>query len=226
MTTRNLKLGYTYAGYVFSVLLSRDDHPIARYQLTESPNGDLMYVAPQNLAYQNNLTFQTDLPVRITDWWTTNQGFVGGWRQFRLDHTAERVKKTYFAYSVYGSQTFRFFSGFSLEVSGFYNSSAYNGSWRIGGFGALNAGIKKSFKRASIQLTASDLLQSMTIDSYAGTLTEEAFSVDVRSSYTTESARSRIVQFTYSWSLGSASVDRRQPNRAAAEAERSRVRKD
>lgn len=117
--TRNLKVGYTYAGYTLSVLLSRDNNPIARYQLTESPNGDLMYVAPQNLAYQNNLTFQTDLPVRITDWWTTNQGFVGGWRQFWVDHTAEKVEKTYFAYSVYGSQTFNFLRAFRWRFRAF-----------------------------------------------------------------------------------------------------------
>ena len=224
MITRNLKVGYTYAGYAFSALLSRDDNPIARYQVTESPNGNLLYVAPQNLAYQNNLTFQTDLPFQITEWWSTNQGFVGGWRQFQLAHTAEKVKKTYFAFSLYGSQTFSLPRDFSLEVSGFYNSPTYNGSWRIGGFGALNAGIKKSFGRGSLQLSVSDLLESMAIDNYAGTLTEEAFSVDVRSRYTTESARSRIIQFTFSRSFGNNSEEGRRAKRDATETERSRIR--
>jgi iron complex outermembrane receptor protein len=58
--TDNLKLGYTYHGSSFSLLFSRDKDPIARYQLTVGPGGNLLYVSPQNLGYQDNISAQVD----------------------------------------------------------------------------------------------------------------------------------------------------------------------
>lgn len=120
--TTNFKLSYTYRSYTFSALFSRDDHPIARYQLTESPARNLLYVSPQNLTWQNNITFQVNWPWKVNDWWDTSYGFTGGLRQFRLDYTAQPVQKAYFGYSVNISQSFKLPKSFSAELSGWYNS--------------------------------------------------------------------------------------------------------
>ena len=42
--TNNIKLGYIYHDYSFSLLFSRDDHPITRYQLGQGPSKDLLYI--------------------------------------------------------------------------------------------------------------------------------------------------------------------------------------
>ena len=82
-------------------------YPIARYQLTQSPAGNLLYISPQNPAWQNNITFQTNLPWKVNNWWNMSYGFVGGLRQFKLDHTIQPFKKTYFGYSVNFNQAFK-----------------------------------------------------------------------------------------------------------------------
>ena len=225
--TNNLKIGYHYQGYSFSVLLSRDDHPIVRYQLTESPAGDLLYVSPQNVAYQNNLTFQADVPWKVNHWWSTNQGVIGGWRQFKLTHTPTPVVKTYFTYSVYGNHTFGLPKRFFIEISGFYNSLSYNGSIKVDGFGSINAGIKKELKddRGTLQLAVSDLFKTMNIHSYFGTLTEEAFAINNHVSFNTESRNARIIKLTYSKSFGNNKIKRGRQDKSAEE-ERSRVREN
>jgi iron complex outermembrane receptor protein len=226
--TNNLKVGYTYSGYSFSILASRDDYPIVRYQLTENAERNLMHVAPQNMVYQNNLTFQTNLPFKVTGWWSMSYGFAGGIRQFKLSHTNEKVEKTYFASSVNGSLAFEMPGNFSLEISGWYNSSQFDGSKKLEAFGMFNAGIKKEFKndRGSIQLTVTDLLKSIRYTNSYGYLTEEAFSVNSHVVYSPESAHDRIVKLTYTRPFGSKRIKEPKPRDGVSGEERSRIRKE
>jgi hypothetical protein len=222
--TNIIRLGYNYKYYSFAVFFSRDEHPIARYQLTASPSGELMYVSPQNLQYQNNITFQTNLPFKVTEWWNMNYGFAGGLRQFKLEHTREKVKKNYFGYNVYGSETFKLPQGFSAELSGWYNGASYDGSKKVDGFGSVNLGIKKDLKnnKGSFQLSVSDVFMTMNINNYFGALTEEAFSLKNHFSFNTESRSFPIFRLTYSrsWGNNNSKGLRKQDNGSREERER------
>ncbi|GLU57315.1 hypothetical protein Dfri01_67760 [Dyadobacter frigoris] len=202
--TDNIKLGYNYRNYSFSLLFSRDDHPIARYQITQRPEGNLLYVSPQNLDFQNNITFQASLPFKINDWWTMNYGFVGGLRNFKVSYTLIPVEKTYFGYSANFSQVFKLPKSFTMEISGWYNASSYNGSVKTRGFGMLNTGVKKTLKGndGSFQFSVSDILRTMQINNYYGTLTTEAFSIKNHVAFNTESRVSPIFKLTYFKSFG------------------------
>lgn len=220
-----LKLGYNYLGYSISALLSRDNNPIARNQTTTNALANILILSPQNLTYQNNFTLQTNLPWRVNNWWNMNYSFVGGWRKFKETYTVQPAEKTYFGYSTNFSQSFKLPKTFSLEVSGWYNSSSYDGTKKVDGFGALNMGIKKEFKNngGTIQLAVTDLLKSVSITSYYGRLTQEALDLKSRVTYNTESSRSPIIKLTYSKSFGSGSAKRKsdiEPNE-----EKERIRK-
>ena len=223
--TNNLKLGYTYRSYSFSLLFSRDDHPIARYQLTEGPARNLLYVSPQNLAWQNNVTFQANLPWKVTNWWEMSYGFTGGLRQFKVAHTVQPVQKNYFGYSLTLNQSFKLPRSFSAEISGWYNSVSYNGTIKVGGMGALNAGVKKELKNngGSFQLSVTDLLRTMHINTYYGTITEEAFSIRNHVSINTESRLFPIIKFTYSKSFGSSNPARQG---SGSQDERDRIQRN
>lgn len=225
--THNLKAGLMLRDYSFSLTASRDDHPIIYYQQKESPTRDLMYLAPQNMVYQNSLMLQATLPFTITSFWTMNYSLNGGLRQFTLDHTREKLQKTYFTYSLNGNQTFLLPWNLSLEVSGWYNSLQYEGSKKIQGFGVLNAGIKKELKGngGSFQFTVSDLFQSMKVRGAFGTLTEEAFELQANYVYRGESARARIVKFSYTRVFGNVKSGARS-RAAVSKDERDRIRKE
>ncbi|WP_143822086.1 outer membrane beta-barrel protein [Mucilaginibacter pedocola] len=202
--TNAIRLGYRRAGYSASVSYSRDNNPIARYQSVYTPDSLQMAVSPQNLRYQNNLLLQLSAPVRVSNWWDMNYDISGGWRKFALDYTPVPAQKTYFAYNLHGTQLFKLSPDLSLEVSGYYNSAAYNGSKKVDGYGALNAGLKMELKNngGTLQLSATDLLMSGTVTSYYGVLTREAFDLNTHVDFHPESARRPIFKLSYTRTFG------------------------
>jgi outer membrane receptor protein involved in Fe transport len=202
--TDNLKLVYNYRGYSFAALLSRDNNPIARNQIVYTPDKTQMAVSPQNMVYQDNLTFQANIPFTVSDWWEMNYDVIGGWHKFKLDYTPQPAKKAYFAYNLHASQTFKLPAKFSLEFSGYYNSAFYNGSRKVDGYGVLNAGIKKELKNngGSFQLAVSDPLRTNVISSYFGSLTQEAFDLRSHVNFHTESSKYLLIRLSYSKSFG------------------------
>jgi len=202
--TNNVKLGYSYKNYTFSLLYSKDDHPIVETQLTESPNGDLMYVSPQNMRYRKSITLQTTLPWKINSWWNMSYSLVGGWKQFREDYTSQPLVKSYWGYSLNFTQNFQLPKNYSAELSGWYNAPSYDGTIRIERLWALSMGFKKELKNNAgvLQLSVSDVLRAMQVRIKFGTLTHEAYGTVSNIAVNTESRTFPVVKLTYSRSFG------------------------
>ncbi|HTE26053.1 outer membrane beta-barrel family protein [Flavitalea sp.] len=205
--SRNLKLGYIYRNHSFTMMLSRDDHPIANYQLTESKGSRLLYVSPQNLRYKNYLNLQINSPWRLTEWWNSNINLVAGWRQFALNYSLLPVRKTYFAWSLNFNQTFQLTKNYSAEISGWYNSQTFNGTVKVSAMGSINAGIKKELNKnyGRLQLSVSDIFRTMRIHSWYGTITKEAFGIKNHVAFDTETRIFPVFRLTYSKSFGNGS---------------------
>lgn len=225
--TNNIRLGYNYDAYSFSLIFSRDDHPIARYQLSESPAANLLYVSPQNLVYQNNITFQTTLPFKINNWWDMSYSFTGGLRHFKADHTLQPVTKTYFGYSLNFTESFKLPKKFSAELTGWYNSPSYNGTIKAGRMGTVSAGVKKELKNnaGSLQLSVSDIFTSMNFSVYYGTIAEEAFQIENHVKINLESGRSPIFRLSWSKPFGTGTL-KATKKEGGSKDERDRIRKD
>jgi hypothetical protein len=206
--SHQLKIALNHKRYHAFVSLGHEKNPIARYQLAESRERNLLLVAPQNLQYLNNISLQVILPVTVASWWTMAYTLIGDAREFKLAHTLIRARKTYFTYSANFSQSFVLPHKFSMELSGWLNGRFYNGSIKVGRMGALNMGVKKQFNKnhGSLQLSVADIFSTMHINTYYGTVTREAFSIQNHVSIDLESARSPIVKLTYSRSFGKESV--------------------
>jgi iron complex outermembrane recepter protein len=221
--TQVIRAGYQYRKYSFSLSLSRDNNPIAQYQLTESPQKNLMYISPQNVSYQNNIVFQSDLSHQLTSWWTISSNFVVGWRQFQEDYTLYPLKESFVDYSVSWNQLFLLPGQLSLELSGFYNSSSYTGTVKTEKFGTINTGIKKDLKnKGTLQLSVYDILGTIKYKNYYGMLTREAFNGESHATFNPESRKSPIIMLTYSMSLGGKGKAK-QKNKEEIESKRIRT---
>ncbi|HEY4206050.1 MAG TPA: outer membrane beta-barrel family protein, partial [Puia sp.] len=225
--TSNIKLGYNYKNYIFSLLYSQDDHPIVESQLTESPRGDLMYVSPQNMRNRRNITAQANLPWKVNNWWNMSYNLVGGWKRFAEDYTSQPLEKTYWGYSMNMTQTFQLPRNFSAELSGWYNSPTYGGTVRVESLWSLNTGIKKELAKNAgvLQLSVSDVLRTMKIRIKFGTLTREAFGTVSDVMVNTESRTFPIVKLTYSRSFGRGPAHSVK-TMSGAQDEMERIRKD
>lgn len=202
--TNNLKLQYTRNNHDLTLLMSKDTHPIARYQIAEGPERNLLYIGPQNLRWQKSALLLASSTQRITTWWDLTTVLSGGIRSFRADHTLVPVTKTYMVHSINISQTFKLPNDFTAELSGWYNSQAYNGTTRVAGLGTLNLGLKKNFQRnpGSLSLTVTDLLQTIRYQSRYGTITQEAFSIRNLVQISPETQFFPIFKITYTKSFG------------------------
>jgi iron complex outermembrane recepter protein len=203
--SHTIRLGYQYKKYAVSLLFSREENTISRYQLTESPQHNMLFISPQNISRQKHVTLQTSLPFKINDWYQTSWSFAGGLRQYRVTYTNQPFENTYFSYTVNHSQQFKLPHQFSAEVSASYNNANYNGTQRVEGIFRLNMGIKKELKNnwGSFQLAVTDILQQEQYNIHYGTLTQEAFNIHNQVIVYTESTRFPVIRLTYSRSFGS-----------------------
>ena len=224
--THNVDIRYTYKDRSLALLLSRDKNPLVRYQITENAERTLLYVSPQNLAWQNNVMFQMVVPVRVKEWWNVSTTITGGWRQFKVVHTMAPVTKGFINWSVNHLQTFMLPKKYSAELSGWFNSKGYNGSVRMGAVGVVNAGLKKELNksRGVLQLSVSDVFSTMKFTSQYGTITRDAFDVTNKVEFYTETAaKIPVFRLSYTRLFGS-SVGKGRSSGSAEENER--VNKD
>ena len=222
--TNNLKLGYINNGYAFSVLLSRDDDPIIGWAITSQPGSQLIYIRPENLAFQNYLTFEANLPWKINDWWEMSYDLIGGWRRFRIDYLLVPAGKTYFGFTLNFRETFRLPAAFTAELSGFYNGADYYGPFRNEAYGSVNAGLKKQLgrNRGSLQLSATDVLRSMTVVNKVGLVGTDAFHSRSYMSWYAESTQFPTIKVTYTRSFGTG--QKTHNGEGSSDEERARIK--
>jgi hypothetical protein len=205
--TNNLKLAYNLQDYLFSILYSHDTDPILATQIMPGPTSGLVYLIPENADWQNNLAFQATIPVKAAAWWQMSYSFIGGYHEYRISYFPELLEKGYYSYSLNFNQTFKPGRNYTLELSGYYNSSAYSGNSRSNGMAIFNLGIKKELanQNGSFQFTVSDMFRGASYRNQTGLLITDAFHSDVKVDYQAESHSFPIVKLLYSRSLGSAS---------------------
>jgi hypothetical protein len=221
--TRNLKFGYTIHDYLFSILLSRDDDPILGIQGTTGPVAGVVYLRPENADWQNSVTLQSTIPVKISNWWDMNYTFTGGLRQYKISFTPQPFEKTFLAGSFNFSENFKFQRGLSAELSGYYNSPSYSANWRSYSNTVVNLGLKKELGKGSLKLSAGDILRGGSYKSDLGILTRDAFNSHVHVIYNGESIYGTIVKITYYRPFGSNGNKNTQKRDSGAGEERGRL---
>lgn len=202
--TDNFKLSLQKGGKNLSLFFRHEANPIYRYQISRNADANLALISPQNAVYQNSFGLETYLPFQLTQTWSFNIGGSLARRFFEVNHTEVPKKAAYNAFNLNGSTSINFPHDISFELSGWYQSTQYNGSIRVKGFGVLNTGIKKDFgsKYGSLQFTVNDLLKSFKVYSVIGDLTQEAFDSKSEVVYMAESGNNRIFRLSYTLLLG------------------------
>lgn len=205
--TRNLRLAYNWQDYLFSILYSRDTDPIVGVQGVPGPTKGLVYLMPENADWQNNLTAQITIPVKVAAWWEMNYNFIGGWHKYHISYFPELLVKGFLSYSLNFTESFKLPRNYAIELSGYYNSSSYGSNSRNNGSAMFNLGFKKELKNGngSFQLSISDIFSEGIYRGHVGALITDAFNSDVYVKYEGESYFRPIFKLSYSRSFGSKS---------------------
>ncbi|MDP9077150.1 MAG: TonB-dependent receptor [Bacteroidota bacterium] len=222
--THNLKLAYNWQDYLFSILYSRDSDPIVGVQGVPGPTKGLVYLMPENADWQNNLTAQATILVKVAAWWEMNYNFIGGWHKYRITYFPELLVKNYFSYTLNFTETFKLPRLYAIEFSGYYNSLSYGGNNRNNGNAVCNLGFKKELDNSngSFQLSVADIFRGGSYHGLDGAMIADAFNSYVKVNYQPESSFRPIIKLSYSRSFGTAS--KKQKNRDdAAKDEKERL---
>lgn len=200
----SIKLGYVHKSNSISLKYSDDKNVIARYQLTESPQHDILYISPQNISNFRNITLQAILPFRISNWWSMNYNIIQSLYSYRVNYTKQPFNHTYYNYYIQTTQAFKMPKGYSAECSGSYYNVYYSGSQKVKGIVRINLGFKKELNnnKGSLQLSVTDLLMQEKYNINYGTLGREAFSISNQVIVYTESTRLPVFNLSYSRSFG------------------------
>lgn len=204
--THNLKLAYNVNDYLFSLLYSHDTDPIEGVQGVTGPTPGLVYLMPENADWQNNLTGQATIPIKIGSWWQMNYNFIGGWHRYRISYFPELLIKSYWSYSLNFSESFKLPRNYAIELSGNYNSSSFGSNSKNYANTVFNMGFKKDLdnNHGSFRLSISDIFGGSNYRGFGGALIADAFDTHVNINYQPESYFRPIIKLSYSRSFGAA----------------------
>lgn len=189
-------------------------------QVLDTTNVRATFITNENLADQKNYTLTLNAPTPIAKWW---EGFVSltGFRshfsaKFREGYLAEQ---SYNALNLYSEQTIRLPKGFSVQVSGWYNSPGFWGTLRSDAQGAVDLGIQKKLfdGKGEARLRFGDILHT------AGWGGRNLFTpgLNMRARGTWES---RTVTLNFSYRFGSAEIKGARQRKTGLEDESRRVK--
>lgn len=142
---------------------------------------------------------------------------TGFYNQFKTQYNQYQINNSKFTYNIYLSASYALKNNWKFELSGFYNSPAIYGIFRMSNMYQADAGIKKSFPKKGIEinLSASDLFNTMRNRSV---MTDNG----LRAVYTNK-WESRKVNLTLTWNFGKRDLQVRK-RKTATEDEQGRIK--
>ncbi len=189
-------------------------------QVLDTASARAAFITQENIADQKTYTVTLNAPTPIAKWW---DGFVSvtGFRshfeaQFRDNFV---VDQTYNALNLYSEQTIKLPKGFSVQLSGWYNSPAFWGTLRSNAQGAVDLGIQKKLfdGKGEVRLRFGDILHT------AGWSGENVFTPGLRM-LANGNWESRTVTLNFSYRFGSAEVKGARQRKTGLEDEGRRVK--
>ncbi len=213
-----VSIGYTFKKYLLQVSFTKEDNTITFFQPTVDSTSNITINKPENLDHQKSVVVMLSVPVTVAPWWSMQYNVTGTWQQVNAIYEKEPVRIAKKNISINMTQSFTLPWDFSVELSGFYNSSNLNGLSVIKPMGSLNFGLRKKLgARDNINFSISNLFNSMDFRAYTD-LPEKNLVGDLHIRFSW-----RTYQLTYTRSFGKQKLKATRNRTTGAEDEKGRV---
>lgn len=216
--TNDYRLSLTYQKQPFLMLgYSRTQDAISLVTATED---SAVYSTTANLdhleRYSGTLNFPLNLGKRMTGYAGVNVFY----NQYLSQYLGSTYRNGRTAATFYAQSNAKLPHGFTVEVSGYYQTAGVNGLVNFRGFGALNLGLQKTMlnERATFRLMLNDALFSAR---QRGTVRYQDLDVSFLSY-----GESRQLRASFSYRLGNAQMKAARKRATGLEEERGRVKMD
>jgi hypothetical protein len=160
-----VQASYVFKKYSLSVSYTHETNTINNFYFQTKKLDTLsgiVYLSPENYAYENYLTASVSLPFSITQCWSMQNAISCNWRQVNTKYEQSPLLFRDFDYSFNSTQQFVLPRNFLAELTAFYSSAGYFGTTKRKPLYQLDAGIQKKFsnKKDILRITANDIFNS------------------------------------------------------------------
>ena len=216
--TNDYKLALTYQKQPFLMLgYSRTQDAISLVTATQD---SAVYSTTANLDHLERYSATVNVPLNLGKRMTGYAGVNVFYNQYLSQYLGSTYRNGRTAATFYVQSNTKLPHGFTVEVSGYYQTAGVNGLINFSGFGALNLGLQKSLlnERATFRLSLNDALFSAK---QRGTVSYQ--DLDVRFlSY----GESRQLRISFSYKLGNGQMKAARKRATGIDEERARVKTD
>jgi outer membrane receptor protein involved in Fe transport len=217
--TNSIELSPTYKGYpVVSLGYSHTKDVFT--QVLDTTNTRATFITQENIADQKNFTMSLNFPTPIAKWWDGFVSFTGYRSAFKAKFRENfEFEQAYYACNVYSEQTFKLPKGFSVQLSGWFNSPGYWGTLRSISQGAMDFGVQKKILdgKGELRLRVGDILRTA---GWGGTTVfSPGLVMNARGNW-----ESKTVTLNFSYRFGSAEVKGARVRKTGLEDESKRVK--
>lgn len=159
----NVQLTYSF-NYRLNVSLNYSHTQNLITRITDASSETAAFITWVNLADQYNYSLNISAPMPITKWWSSYTSLTGFNTQNKADYGEGRtVDLNVSTFNIYSQHTFRLPKGWSMELSGWYNSpSAWGGTFEMQSMWNMDFGVQKKLLdgRANLKVSVSDIFKT------------------------------------------------------------------
>jgi iron complex outermembrane recepter protein len=160
--TNSFEIAPTYQGYpIVSLGYSKTKDVFTEALFISATNPNATFITKENLADQTNYTASLNFPVPIAKWWDGFVSLTAYQSRFAADFgNGIKFNQSFVAGNLYSEQTLKMPKGWSVQLSGWYNSAGFWGTFKSAAQGSLDLGVKKKLwdDKGELRLRVGDLL--------------------------------------------------------------------
>ncbi len=216
--SNSFKYDLNYKSYFLSFTYTSEDATIANFQeQIDEATGRLFFEA-ENLDYTRTFAATLGFPLKLTNWWRTQNNFTFINIKNRAFYNDVPVEQDISNISANSTHSFKFNNSFSAELSGFYNGPSVFGSARYEEVIGVNFGVQYKFDErwGTVKFAINDIFDS--VEFRGGTnLPAQNIRTDNLFDF-----NQRTFLFTYTRNFGNKDL-KASRNRSSADEERRRV---
>lgn len=145
--------------WLISLQYSFNRDEIARFQPEVDRTTNEQTFSTRNLDYLRTYALTLNAPLTMTPWWEIQTNISGRYQRFKTDHLEDNVRLKAGGLTANAINTFDLSRGFSVELSGYYQSKSILGIHQFRPQGSINAGIQKRVGdgRGTLRLAMDDI---------------------------------------------------------------------
>jgi len=156
-----VKVDYGYKKYMLSLSYTYEKAPIANFNPSIDSVTNVETLRSVNLENEKSVAAVLTLPFDVRPWWKVAFNITGVWGRTSAVYNGSPIQIDQKYVNANMTQTFRLPKDLSFQLSGFYQSRSFFGTYEVKAFGSLDAGVQKKMGKGNWRLNYSNILNTM-----------------------------------------------------------------